>query len=67
MDYKVRVMDSRQATAAKTRVLITSADGEKEWTTVGVSNDVIEASWVALSDSIAYKLISDKEETEEWV
>lgn len=67
VDYKVRVMDSRQATAAKTRVLITSADGEKEWTTVGVSNDVIEASWVALSDSIAYKLISDKEETEEWV
>lgn len=44
VDYKVRVMDSRQATAAKTRVLITSADGEKEWTTVGVSNDVIEAS-----------------------
>lgn len=41
--------------------------GKKEWTTVGVSNDVIEASWVALSDSIAYKLISDKEETEEWV
>ncbi len=62
VDYKVRVMDSRQATAAKVRVLITSTDGVREWTTVGVSSDVIEASWIALSDSIEYKLIKDKEE-----
>ena len=62
VDYKVRVMDSRQATAARVRVLITSTDGVNEWTTVGVSGDVIEASWIALSDSIEYKLIKDKEE-----
>ena len=62
VDYKVRVMDSKQATAAKVRVLITSTDGVREWTTVGVSSDVIEASWIALSDSIEYKLIQDKEE-----
>lgn len=61
VDYKVRVTDSRQATAAKTRVLITSTDGINEWTTVGVSNDVIEASWIALSDSIEYKLTIDSE------
>ena len=47
VDYKVRVMDSRKATAAKVRVLITSADATGEWTTVGVSDDVIEASWIA--------------------
>lgn len=61
VDYKVRVMDSRQATASKVRVLITSTDGEREWTTVGVAGDVIEASWVALSDSMEYKLLSDAE------
>lgn len=66
VDYKVRVMDSRQATAAKVRVLITSTDGIREWTTVGVSSDVIEASWIALSDSIEYKLINDKEELYTW-
>ncbi len=57
VDYKVRVMDSRSATAAKVRVLITSADGSEEWTTVGVSSDIIEASWIALSESIEYRLI----------
>ena len=56
----------RQATAAKVRVLITSTDGIREWTTVGVSSDVIEASWIALSDSIEYKLIKDKEELYTW-
>ncbi|MDD3693229.1 MAG: citramalate synthase [Oscillospiraceae bacterium] len=59
VDYKVRVMDSRQATGAKVRVLITSTDGEREWTTVGVSSDVIEASWMALSESMEYKLMLD--------
>lgn len=61
VDYKVRVMDSRQATAARVRVLITSTDGVREWTTVGVAGDVIEASWAALSDSIEYKLVSGGE------
>ena len=55
-----------RATAAKVRVLITSTDGVREWTTVGVSSDVIEASWIALSDSIEYKLIKDKEELYTW-
>ena len=56
IDYKVRVMDSNAATAAKVRVLISSTDGKKIWTTVGCSNDIIEASWIALVDSIEYKL-----------
>ncbi len=52
IDYKVRVLDSRDATAAAVRVLITSTDGDGIWTTVGVSGDVLEASWTALVDSI---------------
>ena len=59
VDYKVRVMDSKQATAARVRVLITSTDGKNEWTTVGVSSDVIEASWLALSESMEYKLVCE--------
>ncbi len=59
VDYKVRVMDSKQATAARVRVLITSTDGIKEWTTIGVSTDVIEASWLALSESMEYKLVCE--------
>jgi len=57
IDYKVRVMESTFATAAKVRVLIESTDGNQTWTTVGVSTDIIEASWLALVDSIEYKLI----------
>ena len=60
-DFKVRVIDSRSASAAKVRVLIESTDGESIWTTVGVSTDIIEASWIALVDSIEYKLIKDLE------
>jgi 2-isopropylmalate synthase len=60
-DFKVRVLDSKSATAATVRVLIESSDGEGAWTTVGVSTDVIEASWIALVDSIEYKLINDIE------
>lgn len=56
VDYKVRVIDGRDATAAKVRVIIESSDGESSWTTIGVSCDVIEASWIALSDSFEYKL-----------
>ncbi|NMB96699.1 MAG: citramalate synthase [Clostridiaceae bacterium] len=59
-DYKVRVLDSTAATAAKVRVLIESTDGKDVWTTIGVSTDIIEASWKALVDSIEYKLIKDK-------
>jgi len=60
-DYKVRVIDGNAATAAKVRVLITSSDGKQSWTTVGVSEDIIDASRAALVDSIEYKLIGDIE------
>ncbi|MCX5748674.1 MAG: citramalate synthase [Candidatus Saganbacteria bacterium] len=56
-DYKVRVLDSTDGTAAKVRVLIESADEKKTWGTVGVSSNVIEASWLALIDSFEYKLM----------
>ncbi len=56
-DYKVRVLDSRAATAARVRVVIVSTDGEREWSTVGVSTDVIAASMRALVDSIEYELL----------
>jgi 2-isopropylmalate synthase len=58
-DYKVRVIDSNMATAAKVRVLIETTDGEKVWTTVGVSTDIINASMQALADSMEYKLLMD--------
>ena len=55
-DFKVRVLDSKDATAAKVRVLVESTDGRDVWTTVGVSTDLIEASWIALVDSFEYML-----------
>jgi 2-isopropylmalate synthase len=57
-DYKVRVIDGKDATAARVRVLIETTDGQRSWNTVGVSADIIEASCAALIDSIAYKLLS---------
>ena len=60
-DYKVRVINGRDATAAKVRVLLQSTDGDAVWTTVGVSTDIIEASWIALVDSIEYKLLKLEE------
>lgn len=60
-DFKVRVLDSKSATASKVRVLITSTDGKKVWSTVGVSTDIIEASLIALVDSIEIKLLQDLE------
>lgn len=60
IDYKVRVMDTRDATAARVRVLMTSTDGHNLCTTVGVSSDVVDASWIALVDSIEYLLIKNK-------
>jgi 2-isopropylmalate synthase len=61
-DYKVRVINGANATAARVRVLIESTDGRRTWSTVGVSEDIIEASCQALVDSIEYKLICDREE-----
>lgn len=55
-DYKVRIIDSANGTAAITRVLIDATDGERRWSTIGVSENIIEASWQALSDSIVYAL-----------
>ena len=59
IDYKVRVLNSGEATAAKVRVLIESSDNIHVWRTVGVSTDIIEASWKALLDSVGYKLSLD--------
>lgn len=61
-DYKVRVLDESSTTASKVRVLIESSDGKNSWTTVGVSSNIIEASKIALVDSIEYKLIKDMEQ-----
>lgn len=58
-DYKVRVLSSRDGTAAHVRVLIESSDGQDTWTTIGVSENVIAASWDALVDSLSYKLLKD--------
>jgi 2-isopropylmalate synthase len=57
LDYKVRVLTATEGTAAQVRVLIESGDGRSKWGTVGVSENVIEASWQALVDSIEYKLL----------
>jgi 2-isopropylmalate synthase len=59
-DYKVRIMDSTSGTAARTRVLIESSDGTAEWGTVGVSDNIIEASLQALVDSLEYALVKDQ-------
>jgi 2-isopropylmalate synthase len=56
-DYKVRVLDAKAGTAAKVRVLVESTDGHESWTTIGVSENVIEASWKAIIDSLLYKLV----------
>ena len=60
LDYKVRILDESKGTAAKTRVLVTSGDGRETWGTVGVADNIIEASWQALVDSIEYKLRADQ-------
>jgi len=56
VDYKVRVLGEKNGTGAKVRVLVESSDGDRTWSTVGVSTDIIEASLQALSDSINYKI-----------
>jgi 2-isopropylmalate synthase len=60
-DYRVRILDPSEATAAKTQVIIESSDGETTWGTVGVSENIIEASWEALVDSMEYKLFHEEE------
>lgn len=57
LDYRVRVLDSDNATASQVRVLIESTDGARVWSTVGVSEDIIHASWLALVDSVEYLLL----------
>ncbi len=59
-DYKVRVLDEHLGTASKVRVLIESSDGKERWCTIGVSTNIIEASWIALIASLKYKLIKEE-------
>jgi 2-isopropylmalate synthase len=61
-DYKVRVVNARAETAARVRVVIEWHDRDAVWGTVGVSENIIEASWQALVDSFEYKLFKDEEE-----
>ena len=63
-DYKVRVLDGDHATAAKVRVLVRTRDNEEAWSTVGVSENILEASWQALADAINYKLHKAKKSRE---
>jgi 2-isopropylmalate synthase len=57
VDYKVRILDGATATGATTRVLLSATDGERDWTTIGVSPNIIEASWRALEDSLVFGLL----------
>ena len=61
VDYQVRILDPEEGTGAKTRVLIESTDGKQSWGTVGVSTNLIEASWEALVDSVEYKLFLEEQ------
>ncbi|MEZ4619688.1 MAG: citramalate synthase [Caldilineaceae bacterium] len=61
-DYKVRILNSESGTGAIVRVLIDSTNGERSWTVVGASTNIIEASWIALSDSMEYFLLTDSEQ-----
>ncbi|MBI5586839.1 MAG: citramalate synthase [Deltaproteobacteria bacterium] len=63
LDFKVRVLAGVQGTAAKVRVLVESGDATDKWGTVGVSDNVIEASWQALVDALEYKLFKDRKKT----
>jgi 2-isopropylmalate synthase len=56
-DFKVRVLETRQGTGAVTRVLIDTTNGEQTWTTIGVSENIIEASWQALVDSLVFGIL----------
>ena len=56
-DYRVRVLDTAKGTGAVTRVLLDTADAEGSWSTIGVSENIIEASWQALVDSVVFGLV----------
>jgi 2-isopropylmalate synthase len=62
-NYKVRILDEAHGTGAVTRVLLDSTDGRREWGTIGVSENIIEASWEALVDSLAYAFQPDGDDT----
>ncbi len=62
INYSVRILDEDKGTAAKTRVLLDSSDGRENWGSVGVSDNVVEASWQALVDSISYGLLRGRKE-----
>jgi 2-isopropylmalate synthase len=57
IDYKVRILEESEGTQARVRVVIESSDGQHQWSTVGSSTNIIEASWIALADSMEYWLI----------
>ena len=59
-DFKVRILDSAEGTDARIRVQIESSDSKEIWGTVGASDNIIEASWEALKDSVEYKILRDK-------
>ena len=61
-DFKVRVLEEKAGTASRVRVLIQSQDETDTWSTIGVSGNIIEASWQALVDSVEYKLLKDRVE-----
>jgi len=63
LDYRVRVVSRSGGTDYVVRVLVESGDGEKTWSTVGVSDNIVEASWKALVDSIDYKILKDELDT----
>lgn len=59
LDYKVRVVSSGNSTGSKIRVLVNSTDGKHSWATIGVSENIIDASWFALVDALEFKLVKD--------
>jgi len=61
IDYKVRVLDTAAGTAAVTRVIIDSTNGDRVWTTIGVSTNIVEASWQALVDSLVFGLLHSED------
>ncbi len=63
IDFKVRVINDRAGTAARVRVVVESQDGDEVWGTVGVSENMIEASWMALVDAFDHKLAKDARAT----
>ena len=62
VNYKVRILDEAKGTGAVTRVLLDASDGEDSWGTVGVSENIIEASWEALVDSIEYGMVRSQKQ-----